>query len=114
MLRPAGAVIVISSRPSAANVDNLKPRGFRFFQAMPLRAQDIADALGNSSQMAEYVETPLALSLAKRAQKLGESPETSAALYASAIDKLVADAGGGGAEASSHAPRSKASTCAHC
>ena len=39
----------------------------------------------------------LALSLAKRAQELGEAPDKSSSLYKSAIDKLVAEAGGGGA-----------------
>ena len=92
----AGAVVVLSSRPSAANADELAPLGFRFFAAMPLRAEAVAAALDNAPT-AEIVETPLALSLAKRALERGEAPTTRAELYSSAIDRRVAESRGGGA-----------------
>ena len=92
----AGAVVVLSSRPSAANADELAPLGFRFFAAMPLRAEAVAAALDNAPT-AENVETPLALSLAKRALERGEAPTTHVELYSSSIDRRVAESRGGGA-----------------
>ena len=51
----AGAVVVLSSRPSAANADELAPLGFRFFAAAA-RAEAVSAALDNAP--AENVETP--------------------------------------------------------
>ena len=84
-----------------------------FFQAMPLSAQAIANALGSGSRMAEYVETPLALSLAKRAQELGEAPDKSSSLYKSAMTSSSPRRVVVARPASSLAPRSRASTCVH-
>ena len=94
-----GAVVVISSRPSATNADDLAPMGFRFYSVMPLHDDVVTTALGGASPMAEYVETHLELSLAKDAREKREAPATRAALYTSAINRLVAKAGGGGAGA---------------
>ena len=44
----AGAVVVLTSRPSAVNADVLAPRGFRFFAAMPLRPEAVTTALGGA------------------------------------------------------------------
>ena len=76
-----GAVVVIASRTRSTNADELAPKGFRFFSLMPLRAEDIADRVGDASPMAEYVETHLELSLAMNAYERGEAPETRASLY---------------------------------
>ena len=73
--------------------------GFRFYSVMPLHDDVVTTALGGASPMAEYVETHLELSLAKDAREKREAPATRAALYTSAINRLVAKAGGGGAGA---------------
>ena len=78
-----GAVIVLSTRPSPTNADDLAPLGFRFFEALPLSREAVAASLGEA--MAEFVDTPLALSLATLALgRGGDAPSDRAALYSRA------------------------------
>ena len=96
MAADRGAIIVITTRPDARNADDLAPLGFRFFAAMPLTREAVIDVLGSASVMAEYIKTPLGLSLAHHVlAKLGcgdAEPANRPALYSQALDAILDDA----------------------